>query len=297
MKKFLFIVNPISGSGRRNAVIEEIDNTFSSLGLDYNIQLTQEAGHATELAKNASTSKNTIVCAVGGDGSLNEVARGLIGTNTPMGIIPEGSGNGLARHLKIPLKVNQAIETLLNGKTEHIDAGRLNEEHFIVTCGIGFDAEVSHNFAKRKTRGLVGYVKESIKLFPTYTSKKYLIRSNGTEKEREAFTISVANGSQYGNDAVIAKDASVNDGLLDLCVIKKYPKVFGPHIGISMFMKNLHNSKFYRGLQSELIEIESLNGETICNAQIDGDAITTNYPVTIQVVPRALKVIVPQHAI
>lgn len=295
MNKYIFIVNPVSGSGQRKLVIEQIKNVCEAQNIDFEIQLTQHAGHATELAKEASKIENTVVCAVGGDGSLNEVARGLVGSNTPMGIIPEGSGNGLARHLRIPLKTIDAIKALLNGRIEPMDAGSLNNELFFVTCGIGFDAEVSYNFSKRSTRGIVGYVKESIKLFPLYKSKTYRVIANGISKDREAFTISVANASQYGNDAVIAKDASVADGLLDLCVIKKYPKVFGPQIGISMFMKNLHSSKFYRGLQSEKITIESLENQTQCNAQIDGEAIVVNYPINIEVKPQALNVVVPQH--
>lgn len=291
MKSYVFIVNPVSGNGNRQAAIAEIKNSFA--GLDYTIRLTEYAKHATEIAHEYRDSNNTVVCAVGGDGSLNEVARGLVNSNTPMGLIPVGSGNGLARHLKIPLTVKGALEVIKRDKEIDIDTGRMNSETFIVTCGVGFDAEVSYNFAKRSTRGLLGYVKESILLFPTYKAKRYKVTANGITKEREAFSISVGNASQYGNDAVIANEASVTDGLIDLCVIKKYPKVFAPHIGVSMFMRNLHNSKFYRGLQTEHIKIESLSQEKECNAQIDGESIVIQYPIEIKVEPNSLKVIVP----
>ncbi|MGB0403711.1 MAG: diacylglycerol/lipid kinase family protein [Salibacteraceae bacterium] len=291
MKSFVFIVNPVSGNGNRQAAIKDIKQSFE--GLDYTLRLTEYAKHATEIAHEYRDAPNTVVCAVGGDGSLNEIARGLVNSNTPMGLIPVGSGNGLARHLKIPLTVKGAIEVIKKDREIDIDTGYMNNEAFIVTCGVGFDAEVSYNFAQRSTRGLLGYVKESIMLFPTYKAKKYKVTANGISKEREAFSISVANASQYGNDAVIAYEASVTDGLIDLCIIKKYPKVFGPQIGISLFMSNLHNSRFYRGLQTEHILIESLNNETECHAQIDGESIIMQYPIEIKVSPGSLKVIVP----
>jgi len=175
-----------------------------------------------------------------------------------------------------------------------MDGGTLNGKHFFVTCGVGFDAEVSYNFSQRSLRGLLGYVKESISLYPLYKSKKYRLISENKSSISEAFSISVANASQYGNDAIIAKDASVSDGLLDLCIIKKFPKLLGVQVGVSMFLQNLHQSKYYLGQKIKEVNIKSLENETKCRAHIDGESIETTFPIEIKVIPNLVKIIAPK---
>jgi len=184
---------------------------------------------------------------------------------------------------------------ILEGNSAKIDAGKLNEKVFFVTCGFGFDAEVAHNFNQRNSRGLIGYVKEVIKLFPYYTAKQYRLEYDGILKSRTAFNVTVANASQYGNDAFIAKDASVQDGLLDLCVIKSYPKLFGPHLGISLFLNNLHNSSFYRAKTVASVKIELENNTELIHAQIDGEALDLQLPARVECLPKALHILVPKN--
>lgn len=295
MKTYFFIINPISGNGQKQKTIDLIDKVLSDRNIKYEIKLTEYAGHASEIAKNICNTPNCVIVAVGGDGSLNEVAQSLLGSESSLGIIPQGSGNGLARHLKIPMDTEAALLELLNGESVKMDAGTLNGKHFFVTCGIGFDAEVSYSFSKGNLRGLAGYVKESMILYPMYKSKKYRITNKGKTIEHEAFSISVANASQYGNDAVIAKDASISDSLLDLCVLKKFPKLLGFHLGISMFMQNIQQSSYFIGEQIEEIEIEHLGKGGVCNAQIDGESIEAHFPVKIKVIPNSINIIVPKN--
>lgn len=294
MKEYVFIINPVSGSGNKQKTIDCIDKVFGGEKLNYSIRLTEYAGHAKEIAENLSKNSNCVAVAVGGDGSVNEVAQGIMGGKASMAILPQGSGNGLARHLKIPMAIEPALLSLLDGESVLMDAGSLNGKSFFVTCGIGFDAEVSYNFSQRSTRGLLGYVAESLALYPLYRAKKYRIISNNELVDRDAFSISIANASQYGNDAVIAKDASVVDGLLDLCIIKKFPKILGAQVGISMFLKNLHQSNYYIGQKINELIIESLGNDQFCKAHIDGESIETSFPINIKVLPKSVRIIAPK---
>lgn len=294
MKHYYFIVNPVSGNKNVNLLLDQISDFMNRKNESFEIKLTEKAGHAIELSEQVKQNKNYVVVSVGGDGSLNEIGRGLVGGKASIGIIPVGSGNGLARHLGISLNVTSALQQLLSEKEIKMDVGFLNDQPFLVTAGIGFDAEVAYNFAKRKTRGLLGYVKETIKLYPGYTANMYKITSPEIETTVKAFSITIANSSQYGNDAVIAHEARVDDGLLDLCVIKSYPKVFGPQIGLNLFIKNLHNSKFYETIKTKSITIESSDLHKTCNIHIDGESIRTNYPVTIRIQEGAIRLVVPK---
>lgn len=293
--KYEFIINPVSGSINKSNLLAEIEQEMKVKSLDYSIRYSEYKGHSIQLAKELRNQPNTTIIAVGGDGTVNEIGSQLIGTTTILGLIPLGSGNGLARHLKLPLDPMQALQVIIAGKSQKIDAGKLNGNTFFVTCGLGFEAEVSHNFNKRNTRGLIGYVKETIKLYPTYKSEEYILEYNGITKKRKAFSITVANSSQYGNNAIIAKDASVQDGKLDLCVIKSYPKLFGPQMGLSLFLKNLHNSSFYRAEQVERVSIGLEGNYEIANAHIDGEAIKVELPLIVECLSKTLNILVSEN--
>ena len=293
--KYAFIINPIAGSINKNSLVEEIKAELQHRNLEFEFHYSEFKGHSIELAKKLRDNANTTIVAIGGDGTVNEIGSQLINSNTTLGLIPLGSGNGLARHLKLPLHPMKALAVILEGNSAKIDAGKLNEKVFFVTCGFGFDAEVAHNFNQRNSRGLIGYVKEVIKLFPYYTAKQYRLEYDGILKSRTAFNVTVANASQYGNDAFIAKDASVQDGLLDLCVIKSYPKLFGPHLGISLFLNNLHNSSFYRAKTVASVKIELENNTELIHAQIDGEALDLQLPARVECLPKALHILVPKN--
>ena len=293
--RYAFIINPISGSVNKKTLVTQIEAELQKRNLEHQFYYSEYKGHSIELARQLMNEPHTTLIAIGGDGTVNEIGSQLIGSETPLGLIPLGSGNGLARHLKLPLNPMKALAVILNGTSAKIDAGKLNEKVFFVTCGFGFDAEVAHNFNQRNSRGLIGYVKEIIKLFPSYSAKKYKLEYDGISKERKAFSVTVANTSQYGNGAIIAKDASVQDGLLDLCVIKSYPKLFGPQLGLSLFLNNLQNSSFYRGKQIKSVSIEIENVDGKINAQIDGEAININLPAKIECLPSSLNILVPKN--
>ncbi|SFP74693.1 lipid kinase, YegS/Rv2252/BmrU family [Pseudarcicella hirudinis] len=235
-------MNATSGTtteARKSKIIKLIEN-------QKNVKLifTEYAGHGAEISKRAVAEKVDKVIAVGGDGTVNEIARELIDSETALGIIPIGSGNGLARHLKIPMKVEKAIQLAVSGKTVKIDACFLNEIPFFCTAGVGFDANVANEFAKQKSRGLKTYAKMSLKYFRTYKPQTYLLEYKGHEMSKTAFTITFANAAQYGNNAMISPDSKIDDGLIDLVVLKPFPFGAAPIIGVRLFKGTLPNSRY-----------------------------------------------------
>ncbi|MCK6649852.1 MAG: YegS/Rv2252/BmrU family lipid kinase, partial [Bacteroidia bacterium] len=215
-KKICFIVNPVSGIGRQKVIEKLIDQLLDRTLFEYEIQYTKAAKHATELAKDAALRNFDIVVAVGGDGSVNETAKGLIGTKTAMAIIPAGSGNGLARHLKIPIDIKKAMEVINMGVISTVDSIRFNDETFVNVAGIGFDAHIGWEFAKFGKRGFSSYLKVIMREFPKYKARKYELEIDGKTIYPEAFLISFANGSQWGNNAYIAPTADISDGIMDI---------------------------------------------------------------------------------
>jgi len=196
-EKALFIINPISGTKKQGNVLEILAQNFKSSKFIYDTIYTSRSGHATELSKDACTKYNLIV-AVGGDGTVNEVARGLIGSTCHMGIIPVGSGNGLARHLRLPMGIKESIEIINEGKTMAIDTATINGEHFLNVAGIGFDAHIAHLFAQVTKRGPIPYAKIATVEFQSYKPIVYEVYIEGQPYHMTAFLISFANSAQFG---------------------------------------------------------------------------------------------------
>ena len=294
MKHFFVIANPASGLKDTHATLQQVESFLLKNGLSHEIKLTKRPGHSTKMATKRKNRSDIVFVCVGGDGSVNEIAKAIIYEEAAMAIIPVGSGNGLARHLGIPSHIDDSLNLLLNHEVIQMDSGDINGHPFFVTTGVGIDAEVAHKFAKRKTRGIIGYVKETVKLFPTYTSMSYKITTPQSVEKVKASSITIANSSQFGNNAVIAHRASVIDGKLDLCVIKSYPKFFGPHIGLRLFMNDLHNSRFYTSQKVEQLTIESSDGKDACHAHVDGEPITLKYPLDIRILKASVRILVPK---
>ena len=227
-KKIIFIINPISGVGKQRLVETAIDKTLDKSIFDYDISYTSAPKHATELSKDAACKNYDIVVAVGGDGSINEVAKGIIGSNCTLGIIPIGSGNGLARHFNIPFDISQAIEVINKCNTIKIDTATINEQLFLSIAGVGFDALVANKFAKGKRRGFWSYFKITVREYPKYKPKKYSLTIDGKKMIRRALLVSFANSNQFGYNTSIAPMAIINDGFLDVCILKKVPIVKAP---------------------------------------------------------------------
>ncbi|MBR1468823.1 MAG: diacylglycerol kinase family lipid kinase, partial [Prevotella sp.] len=216
MKKVVFIMNPISGTASKANIPNLIEKTLDKGKFDYELRLTERAGHAAEIAAEAKEGGADIVVAIGGDGTVNEVARVLVDSETALGIIPCGSGNGLARHLMLPMNAKKSIEIINRAEIHDLDYGIINGHPFFCTCGMGFDAFVSQKFAEAGRRGPITYVENVLREGLKYKPETYEIQDETGTTRAKAFLISCANASQYGNNAYIAPQASMSDGLLDV---------------------------------------------------------------------------------
>ncbi|MDP1747652.1 MAG: YegS/Rv2252/BmrU family lipid kinase [Bacteroidota bacterium] len=288
-KKICFIVNPISGVGRHKVVEKLIDQHLNRTLFDYEIVYTKAAKHATELAKQAVATDFNIVVAVGGDGSVNEVARGLIGSTTAMAIMPAGSGNGFARHMKIPLDLKKAMNIINNAKEASIDTIQLNNETFINVAGVGFDAHIGWEFAKFGKRGFSSYLKVIIREFPKFKVQDYELIINGIPLHKKAFLISFANGSQWGNNAHIAPLADVADGLMDIAILKNFSFWNVISIGYKLFRKTIYLSPHLETIKAKEVLVKQTNSI----AHIDGEPIEVGHSISIKVNPLSLRVIIP----
>lgn len=277
----LFIVNPISGRGRKQRIISRLRKA------GYEVVCTEYAGHGEILAREA---KAKVVVAVGGDGTVNEVARGLMGTDKVMGIIPCGSGDGLARHLGISHIFNRAIKTIVSRHVRPLDAGTINGRMFVSVCGIGFDAVVSERFAKCGKRGLGSYIKQGLDTFRLYNPEKYKIIIDSNTYEHEAMLVTIGNSNQWGNEAKITPLADSSDGILDVSVVDGFKAVEIPWLAGLLMTGTAHKSPRVHTYCGKKITItRSSEGP----AHADGDWFVTGKTIEIEVIPHALNVIVP----
>lgn len=284
-KRIDFIVNPISGGRAKEPIVEQIDTSLGN-GFETAVHYTKSSQHTIELAENAIQKGCDALIAVGGDGSINALGKALLHKNIPLGIIPAGSGNGFARHMGIPLNIEKALERIKAWKPKLIDAAEVNKEAFFATLGIGFDAHVSAQFANSKQRGLKTYIKASLNTFLTYEPKEYTLWLDNKKHTHKAFLISVANVGQYGNNAWIAPNASVQDGLLNLVILEPFPKINFGKIGLQLFNKNLDQSSYY-------IEklVKELTIECSGAYQVDGEPRKHHGLLEIKVLPNSLLVL------
>ncbi|MBF1383480.1 diacylglycerol kinase family protein [Prevotella aurantiaca] len=287
--KILFIMNPKSGVGSKESIPELIDKNIDKELFDYQIANTEYAGHATELAKQAVEDKVGIVVAVGGDGTVNEVGKALINTDTAIGIIPTGSGNGLARHLAIPMNVKKSLQILNQACIHKLDYGIINGIPFFCTCGMGFDAFISMKFAEAGKRGVVTYVQKVLEEGLKYEPQTYDIEDNEGVHHYKAFLISVANASQYGNNAYIAPQASMSDGLLDIIIMEPFDIIDAPQVAIEMFNKTLDKNSKIKTFKAKRIHIHRKEEGVI---HYDGDPIMAGKDVEIKLVSKGIKVVV-----
>ncbi len=288
-KKILFIVNPISGGQNKALIPSLIDKYLDHKKFDASIIFSDYVGHAYEIATNAVNGDIDIVASVGGDGTINEIASAIESSDKCMAIVPCGSGNGLARTLKIPLKNADAIKKINQLNKEKIDCGVLNGRKFFNMAGLGFDAHISALFAKDKNRGLKGYVKATLKEISNYKAQHYQLIIDGVEYEREGFMLSIANSSQYGNNAHISPKASVEDGLLDVCIIKPFPIYAFPALGLRMFSKSSRYSKYLEIIQGTDINITR---ESEGPVHLDGEPMLMPKEINITVKHLSLNLIV-----
>jgi len=286
-KNILFIVNPISGTGKQKQLDKLLANNLDKSKFDYSIVFTESGGHATDLAK-SGIDDNDIIVAVGGDGTVNEVARGLVNSNRIMGILPVGSGNGLARHLKLSMRLSESIKILNKLEIETIDTADINGEYFVNVAGIGFDAHVAHLYAKTVKRGPIPYAKLMTMEFQKYKPIPYKVLIEGKSYDLSAFLISFANSSQFGNNAYISPQAIINDGLIDVCMMTGFPIVEAGQLAMQLFNKRMDKSKYMNIVQGANITIEAENDII---GHIDGEPVNFSNKIEVRVNPASLKVI------
>ncbi|NML36461.1 diacylglycerol kinase family lipid kinase [Chitinophaga sp. G-6-1-13] len=291
MKKILFIINRKAGTDREKRLEGAISRHFPANQFQVSITHLAYLGHGADLAREAVKNGVDTVVAVGGDGSINEVAQGLIGSNTAMAILPLGSGNGLARALKIPLDIDKALRLIVNNKQRPIDVGYANEHLFLSNAGVGFDALIAEQFKHTKKRGLVGYAKLVLKSFSSYNPEAYHISIDGRQLDEKAFLLTVANGNQFGYEFKLAPGASVFDGQLDLCIM---PPVRFYHllpVSFHSLIGNIDKTRYLKHLTGKEITIRSSSLQYL---QVDGDAVPINGDgmVRLSVKPAAIKVVV-----
>lgn len=291
-KKIAFIINPISGTGKKQVLPELIQRGLDTRLFEPEIVFTQHRGHGTELATSFVERNFDIVVAVGGDGTVNEVAQALVHTNCTLGIIPIGSGNGLARHLGIPMSSKKAIEQLHHSEPIFIDYGIVNGKPFFCTCGTGFDAYVSTEFAKGHKRGIMRYLEKIITGYFSYKSQNYHILSNGTDLSIKAFVMTFANASQWGNNAYIAPQASVQDGQLDVSIMSSFPIIAIPTLALQLFTKTIDKDLFMTTLRSDDI---TLRREESGPFHYDGEPYEEGLDIHIKTVADGLKVLVKKR--
>jgi diacylglycerol kinase (ATP) len=287
-KKILFIVNPIAGGRSKERFPDWVDKYLNKDVYNAEVAFTSHAHHAFKLAMAAVTDYEIIV-AVGGDGTINEVATALIGKPNILGIIPQGSGNGLARFLGIPINIRDAILNLNHFNVHQIDAAKVNDRYFFNIAGMGFDAHISEKFASGQRRGFNSYIQAAIREILSYKAENYNLIIDGNKYHRKAFMLSFANSSQYGNNAYISPEASANDGLIDVCIIKPFPIYKFPILGLRLFTKTAQRSPYVEIIRGKAITVIR-NDEGAVHA--DGEPLRMGKLINVKILPGVLNVLI-----
>ncbi|MBD8389248.1 diacylglycerol kinase family protein [Dysgonomonas sp. BGC7] len=292
-KKIYVIINPKSGTSSKQNLPHKIAEGLDAHKFDVHMFITGYAGHGSEIAQQAIKDKVDYVIAAGGDGTVNEVARTLVGSDTTLGIIPMGSGNGLGRDLNIPIDVKKALTVIEEENIISIDYGKVNDRIFFCTCGVGFDAEVAAKSSGKKNRGSFMYLKNMLETFFKQELQTYEITCpEGTIKDK-AFVVTCANASQYGYNAHIAPHADIQDGMMNVAILKPLSILDVPQTSIQLFTKKIDESN----KMIELITNEvTIKRERAGLMHIDGDPVEMGKEINVKIIPRGLKVLVPKEA-
>ena len=287
-KKILFIINPISGGHHKVDIIKSIPKLLDKSIFNISISHTKRAGHAAKIAKKAVENGMDIVVAVGGDGTINEVASQLVHTDTTLAIVPRGSGNGLARDLGISLHYKKAIQQINALKTKKIDVGICNQQHFFSLTGVGYDAKVAYDFNRGKKRKFSGYAWAILKDYFSAKDQYFEVELDHEKITGKFFFIAIANCSQWGYGVKVAPDAQLDDGVFTVNLCKK-PSVFSlaPFI-IKMLSGRIYTSKYCTCKHSRKISLTS-NHKFFYH--LDGDAEGISRKIEVDMLHKALNII------
>ena len=288
MPSALMLINPISGTRDKNGICDLTASRLKAAGIDLDTIHTQHKGHGAELARSAATKGTDIVIAAGGDGTVNEIASALMHTETALGIIPCGSGNGLARSLGLPMDFDAAIDIIARNQPTAIDCGIADGLPFFCTFGMGFDAAVTEKFASAERRGKMQYVRSALLEYINFTPDSYALEIDGEIYTEEALLIAVCNTPQYGNNAFIAPRASLTDGFLDVTVIRNGPVIQQAMAGIGLLSGQIDRNRYVDTFKAKEVKIIRLKDGP---AQIDGEPLTLGRKVEIHCEHSCLKVL------
>lgn len=286
-QKVAFVINPNAGVKKKINIIEFIKTHFPK-NIAYDFIVWKNKDDFESVKQQILSGNYNIVVACGGDGTVNQVSSVVAHTSMALGIFPLGSGNGLARSNRIPLDLKQALQIIERGTTKKIDGATVNGHPFFCTAGIGFDAHIANEFATSTKRGFVTYFKTTVKEFFSYSPSLYKINIDGKIIETKAFLITIANAGQWGNDVYIAPEAELNDGILNVSILKPFSNFAIPMIGIKLFSKKIHTSVSLQSEKGKHIDIE-FTGEL--PVHFDGEPITATNKLSISVMSLALKVV------
>ncbi len=287
-KKVLFIVNPISGTTGKQSVVKLIPLHLSKEKFEWEVAYTEYAGHATQLALDGMAREMDVIVAVGGDGTVNEVARALCHSHSALGIVPCGSGNGLARHLGIPMLASGALSIIAQCNIEELDYGLIEGHPFFCTCGVGFDAFVSERFAKSDKRGLMTYIEDTLREGLKYKPQTYEVCIGGETQRYDAYLITCGNASQYGNNMYITPRASMHDGLLDVTIMEPFPLTEIAQVVIQLLTKQIDHNSHIKTFRCEELTIRRSDSGVV---HFDGDPFICGPDLSIRVVKGGIRMV------
>ena len=286
-------MNPISGTANKAGIPEMIDSYIDKEKFDYAVRATEYAGHASVIATEAKDAGFDVAVVIGGDGTVNEVARAIVHSQTALGIMPCGSGNGLARHLMIPMNLRKALDIINRCEIHDLDYGIINEYPFFCTCGMGFDAEISQRFAEAGKRGPITYMENVLKEGLKYQPETYELEDETGTHHLKAFLISCANASQYGNNAFIAPQASMSDGLMDVVIMEPFDLIEAPQVSIDLFNKTLDKNSKIKTFKCKQLHIHRSKPGVI---HYDGDPVMTGADIQVSLQEKGIRMIVNPDA-
>lgn len=288
--RVLFIINERSGKKRDYDIAEIIRGSSFTPNLVH----CSEREQLDALISVAEQDGTEVVFAVGGDGTVHEIAKRLIGRRLALGILPTGSGNGFARHVGLPLEPPKSLEACRGGRLVTIDTATVNDQPFLGVMGLGFDAVIAERFASSQVRGLETYVKEGVRAFASFRAEEYEIAAEAKSvMKRRAFVIAVANSSQYGNNARVAPLASLQDGLLDVVIISEPSLLSMPLMMLRLFSGSFHRSARVQTLQTASLTIRRRAAGI---AHLDGEPVQLPAELNVRIVPQSLRLLVPDGA-
>lgn len=289
--KALFVINERSGAKRRYDIADVIRRAAP---FEHEVVSCERKEDLDAIVDRAEHDGVDIVFAVGGDGTVHETAKRLIGRKLTLGILPIGSGNGFARHIGLPADPAAALRSCSGGRVVTIDTASVNDRPFLGVMGIGFDAVIADRFASSSVRGLQTYIREGLRAFTQFKADEYDLTLNGATMRRRAFVIAVANSGQYGNNARVAPLASLQDGLLDVVIVDDTHLLNAAFLMARLFSGSFHRAPGVTTLQTTEVTIRRTSAGP---AHLDGEPFTLGEDLHVRVVPQSLRLLVPDHAV